>query len=539
MLRFSRRIRLAGRGPRTRGARPRLEPLEGRQLLTAIVVPLPVTGLVATGASASSIALSWNASNDPSVTGYNVYEKVWFGLHGGYWKYNRIASGLTTNSDTITGIATGSSHHYVVTDVNSVGESLYSYTATAKPWTAPVLVAPGDFRLSSGSETTGPAPATVGLTTQVTFYVGGNPLTYAIVSGPPTVSIDPHTGVMTYKPASKDGSTVSVTYQASNALGSVEQTIQFAVSPQPHLPAPTLKLSGTTATYDGQSHGITATAVAKDGVTPVSGTFEYAYYGSASNGPPTYAGTVPVLVTFTSGDPNYRSTAVLTHVTVAKATPSLKYLSSPPIAVGAPTVTLSGSVIASPMPLGDYMIFTIDGVSVATPLVYLNGSFSTTFPTAWLPVGKYPVTYAFAGDANFNAHKATSTLDVEALAAPKITLNPSSQTVTAGDPVSFTAAATGIPEVTVQWQVSTDGGHTFADITGATSTTLTFVTDTSENGYEYRAVFTNSAGTATTTAALLTVESDGGGGGNAAVLLILDPSGTAGTRHRSPVPDLG
>jgi hypothetical protein len=42
-----------------------------------VVVPLPVTGLTATGTSSSSIALSWNASNDPSVTGYNVYEKVW------------------------------------------------------------------------------------------------------------------------------------------------------------------------------------------------------------------------------------------------------------------------------------------------------------------------------------------------------------------------------------------------------------------------------------------------------------------------------
>jgi hypothetical protein len=55
--------------------------------------------------------------------------------------------------------------------------------------------------------------------------------------------------------------------------------------------------------------------------------------------------------------------------------------------------------------------------------------------------------------------------------------------------------------------VSTDGGNTFTNIAGATSTTLT-LTDTkaSQNGYRYRAVFTNSIGSKTTTAAILTVQ---------------------------------
>jgi hypothetical protein len=57
----------------------------------------------------------------------------------------------------------------------------------------------------------------------------------------------------------------------------------------------------------------------------------------------------------------------------------------------------------------------------------------------------------------------------------------------------------------VQWQVSTDGGATFNNVSTATSTTLSFTTALSQNGYQYRAVFTNSAGSATTTAASLTV----------------------------------
>jgi hypothetical protein len=61
---------------------------------------------------------------------------------------------------------------------------------------------------------------------------------------------------------------------------------------------------------------------------------------------------------------------------------------------------------------------------------------------------------------------------------------------------------------TVQWQVSTDGGATFTDIGGATSTTLAFTAAGSMSGYKYRAVFTSPAGCAspaTTTAATLGV----------------------------------
>ena len=63
----------------------------------------------------------------------------------------------------------------------------------------------------------------------------------------------------------------------------------------------------------------------------------------------------------------------------------------------------------------------------------------------------------------------------------------------------------------MQWQVSTDGGVTYSNIAGATSTTLTFITSLSENGYLYRAVFRQQSGHRhAPPAALLTVESDSG-----------------------------
>ena len=84
--------------------------------------------------------------------------------------------------------------------------------------------------------------------------------------------------------------------------------------------------------------------------------------------------------------------------------------------------------------------------------------------------------------------------------------NPTNQTVASGNTATFTAGAGGTPTPTVQWQVSTDGGATFSDIPGATSTVLNVpATTLAMNGYEYQAVFTNSCGTATTTVAVLTV----------------------------------
>src|SRR5271157_228034 len=103
--------------------------------------------------------------------------------------------------------------------------------------------------------------------------------------------------------------------------------------------------------------------------------------------------------------------------------------------------------------------------------------------------------------------------------APTVTTNPVNQTVAAGSSVSFTAAASGTPTPTVQWQVSTNGGAAFSNVSGATSATYTFTAAAGQNGNEFRAVFTNSVGTATTTAAKLTV--------NVAPVITTNPSSQA------------
>jgi len=78
-------------------------------------------------------------------------------------------------------------------------------------------------------------------------------------------------------------------------------------------------------------------------------------------------------------------------------------------------------------------------------------------------------------------------------APPAIITQPANQTVNAGQTATFTAAATGSPTPTVQWQVSTNNGASFSILPGATSATLSFTTDLSQNDYQYLAFFKNSA----------------------------------------------
>ena len=103
------------------------------------------------------------------------------------------------------------------------------------------------------------------------------------------------------------------------------------------------------------------------------------------------------------------------------------------------------------------------------------------------------------GACNLASQSATLTVNT----APLVTDDPDSQTVSPGNNVTFMAAASGSPAPTVQWQVSSGGGP-FVDIAGATNTSLTFTVQQSDNGNQYRAVFTNICDSATTNAATLT-----------------------------------
>jgi hypothetical protein len=84
---------------------------------------------------------------------------------------------------------------------------------------------------------------------------------------------------------------------------------------------------------------------------------------------------------------------------------------------------------------------------------------------------------------------------------PSITAQPSSRTVTAGQSASFSIATTGTAPLTYQWK------RNGVAITGANSSNYsTAVTTSADNGAQFTAVVSNSAGTATSNVALLTVK---------------------------------
>ncbi|GAB2571907.1 hypothetical protein GCM10027269_29420 [Kribbella endophytica] len=90
---------------------------------------------------------------------------------------------------------------------------------------------------------------------------------------------------------------------------------------------------------------------------------------------------------------------------------------------------------------------------------------------------------------------------------PVVTKQPAAVSVVAGGAVTFTAAATGTPAPTVQWERSADEGKSWAPIASpsAVTTTLSLVSVVADGGSRFRAVFSNEAGSATSAAAVLTV----------------------------------
>ncbi len=181
----------------------------------------------------------------------------------------------------------------------------------------------------------------------------------------------------------------------------------------------------------------------------------------------------------------------------ADFTPPTSAIVSPP----AGTTVTAGSQVTILGTAQDFGGGVVGGVEVS-----VDGG-ATWHPAVGRENWSYVFTPATSGTLNALSRAADDSGNLEVLGprSPTITMQPTNQTVTAGQTATFTAAATGSPTPTVQWQMSTAGSGTFSNVSGATSTTLSFTTALSQNGNQYRAVFTNSAGTATTTAATLTV----------------------------------
>ena len=224
-----------------------------------------------------------------------------------------------------------------------------------------------------------------------------------------------------------------------------------------------------------------------------------------------------------NGTSNFITSSDTSHIlTINSATATTTALNSSTIYnVGGQIVPLSASVTSASETVNEGTeTFTLfNGGSVVGSPVTVNVSSGTATASYTLPSSDSPgvdtIQAVYNGTVDFSSSTDSShTLTLNA--APSVITNPITQTIDSGSTITLLASASGYPAPTVQWQISTNGGSTFSNVSnngvysGATTNSLTIANAAPTlNGDLYQAVFTNttSPGLATTTAATLTVES--------------------------------
>ncbi len=126
-----------------------------------------------------------------------------------------------------------------------------------------------------------------------------------------------------------------------------------------------------------------------------------------------------------------------------------------------------------------------------------TGSTYTIASTAGGDAGTYTVVVSNAV-SNVTSNGATLTVNA-APAAPAITTQPLAQSVNAGSPVTFVAAASGNPVPTYQWQKNG------VNIGGATNSSYTIAVAVGGDSGNYAVIATNSVSSATSNSVLLSV----------------------------------
>ena len=235
----------------------------------------------------------------------------------------------------------------------------------------------------------------------------------------------------------------------------------------------TTAASGTpTPTFQWQKNGATL-----PGATGASYTLANVAIGDA--------GSYTVVASNSAGSTT-SGTAVLT-VNAATVSPSI-------------TTQPSGQTVTS----GNAATFTVAANGTPTPTYQwkkngssISGATGASYTIASTTTGSAG-TYTVV--VTNSAGSITSTGAVlTIITSPAITTQPTSQTVTAGGSVTFTAAASGTPTPSFQWMKNGNA------ISGATSSSYSLAIVGTGNAGSYTVVATNAAGSATSSAAVLTV----------------------------------
>jgi sugar lactone lactonase YvrE len=157
--------------------------------------------------------------------------------------------------------------------------------------------------------------------------------------------------------------------------------------------------------------------------------------------------------------------------------------------------------------------FTLGGTAVEgtdysevtpSPLVFATGQSQTALSGKLkFDHGSDPTLVVTLGTPT-RATLGTPAVNMLTIGESTVATQPKSQTVHAGQTVTFTSTA-AVPAVREQWQVSIDGGGTFTTIAGAFRSSYSLRANEARDGEQFRAVFTFPWGTVDSDAATLTV----------------------------------
>ena len=353
----------------------------------------------------------------------------------------------------------------------------------------------GRFTTNSAGTAIAPADLDAFTALPVTFSDPAGPATVGGSAGAKTAPVTAGQAQVGFQANGSTGvSPVSVTFDNATVTTSVTvtQPPQITSSSSADFPV------GTPASFTIQATGSPTPAITTASTLPAGITLTDNGNGTATlsgTAAPGSGGTYDLVLTAANGV----NPAASQNFTLA--------VGQPPAFTSAATASFLAGASAG-------FTVTTSGVPAVTSIELTSGTlpagltFTGTGPTATIsgtPAAGTGGTYAVVLTAsNGGPTEAVQTVTVRVDETPAVTTDPADQTVNPGAPVSFVAAADGAPTPTVRWQRSTDSA-TFTDIAGATATTYTITATGADSGDAFRAVFTNTAGSATTTAATLTV----------------------------------
>ncbi len=262
-------------------------------------------------------------------------------------------------------------------------------------------------------------------------------------------------------------------------------------------PAP---LAAPTITVQPQNETVTTPATATFSVTATGNpapTYQW-YMGGVSLGSDAVSAsyTTPATTTAMSGN-SY--TVVVTNSqgtvtsTPAVLTANAPVLVAPTISVqpasqtvdAGSTATFTVTATGNPAPTYQWYLGTVSLGATAT-----SASYTTPAATTAMSGNSYTVVVTNS-QGSVTSDAAVLTVNTGTLSAPVITQQPTSQTVTVGDPATFTVVATGYPAPTYQWNLHNGG------VVGTAATYTTPATTGAMNGNSYTVTVTNSQGSVT------------------------------------------